>query len=71
MYLNNAYSRCFTEHSEVTAHNRDRQISYIRGDHRSLQEGPTGISTGRQTSVDVVRLTNWAESEGLSSQKNN
>lgn len=67
--LNYAYNCCFTKHSKVTAHNRNRQIRYIGGDRDGLQEGPTRIRTGRQTSVDVVRLTTRAESEGLSSPK--
>lgn len=46
MYLNNAYSCCFTEHSEVTAHNRDRQISYIRETTSASGKAPQGSELG-------------------------
>lgn len=67
MYWNNANSCCFTEHSKVTAHNRDRQINYIRETTSVSRKAPQGSELGDG------RLSAWLdsqhESEGLSSQK--
>lgn len=57
MYLNNAYSCCFTEHSEVTAHNRDRQISYIRETTGVSRKAPRGSELGDR------RQSTWLSSQ--------
>ncbi len=44
--LNNVYNCCFTEHSKVTAHNRDGQISYMRETAGVSGKAPQGSELG-------------------------